>query len=155
MMAGVVERWLKHQNEWPDLVILDGGKTHLSAVLSMLDSHGLAGVFPVIALAKREETVFTEDGREFVLDRQGRMIVHARDEAHRFVNSYHRKKRSKGSLRNPLENVEGLGAKKIQTLLRHFGGIQGIEHASLEELKAIQGIGKELAKRIQRSFNKY
>ena len=155
MMAGVVERWLKHQNEWPDLVILDGGKTHLSAVLSMLDSHGLAGVFPVIALAKREETVFTKDGWEFVLDRKGRMIVHARDEAHRFVNSYHRRKRSKGSLRNPLENVEGLGAKKIQTLLRHFGGIQGIEHASLEELKAIQGIGKELAKRIQGSFNKY
>ena len=55
MMTGVVERWLKHQDEWPDLVILDGGKTHLSAVLKMLDSHDLTGVFSVIALAKRRK----------------------------------------------------------------------------------------------------
>ncbi|MBE38839.1 MAG: excinuclease ABC subunit C [Euryarchaeota archaeon] len=51
--------------------------------------------------------------------------------------------------------MRGSGQKKIQTLLRHFGGIQGIEHASVDELKAIQGIGRELAKRVQESFNKY
>ncbi|GIT75086.1 MAG: hypothetical protein Ct9H300mP30_1480 [Methanobacteriota archaeon] len=62
MMSEVVERWLKHQDGWPDLLLLDGGETHLSSILGMLEGHGLAGRFPVAALAKREETLH-RDGR--------------------------------------------------------------------------------------------
>ena len=154
MMAEIVERWAIRQEDYPDLIILDGGKTHLSTIMSMLSNIGLENKFAVVALAKKEETVFTSDGREFVLDRKGRLIVHARDEAHRFVNSYHRKRRSKSTLRNPLEDVEGLGAKKIQKLLRYFGGMQGVRHATADELANIRGIGPELADRIVKTFRK-
>jgi excinuclease ABC subunit C len=83
-----------------------------------------------------------------VLDRRGRLLVYARDEAHRFVNKFHRKRRGKTALLDPLEEVEGLGAKKLQALLRHFGGRKGIDHASAVDLRQTPGIGKELAKRI-------
>ena len=76
-------------------------------------------------------------------------MVHARDESHRFVNQYHRKRRSKGALRDPLEEVPGIGAEKIQSLLRHFGGRKGIKHASVNDLMEVPGIGKEMAKRIR------
>ena len=149
LMGGwqVVERWLKHQDGWPDLLLLDGGETHLSSILRMLDGHGLAGRFPVAALAKREETLHM-DGREAqILSKHGRVLVHARDEAHRFVNRYHRKRRGKGAIGDPLEEIDGLGAKKIQALLRHFGGRRGIEHASVGELCEAPGIGKAMAER--------
>ena len=75
-------------------------------------------------------------------------MVHARDEAHRFVNTFHRKRRSRSRLQDPLEAVEGLGAKKMQNLLRHFGGRQGVAHASFQDLKTVPGIGPSLAQRI-------
>ncbi|MEC7722295.1 MAG: helix-hairpin-helix domain-containing protein, partial [Candidatus Thermoplasmatota archaeon] len=100
------------------------------------------------ALAKREETVFREGHDPIVLDRNGRVLVHARDEAHRFVNRFHRKRRGRSTMEDPLESVEGLGAKKMQALLRHFGGRKGIEHASLADLQTVPGIGKALAERL-------
>ena len=153
MMSEVVERWLKHQDGWPDLLLLDGGGTHLSSILRMLEGHGLAGRFPGAALAKREETLHM-DGREpQVLSRDGRVLVHARDEAHRFVNRYHRRRRGKGAIGDPLEDIDGLGAKKIQALLRHFGGRRDIEHASIRELREVPGIGKAMAERIHGHLN--
>ena len=153
MMSEVVERWLKRQDGWPDLLLLDGGETHLSSILRMLDGHGLAGRFPVAALAKREETLHM-DGREAqILSKHGRVLVHARDEAHRFVNRYHRKRRGKGAIGDPLEEIDGLGAKKIQALLRHFGGRRGIEHASVGELCEAPGIGKAMAERVHGHLN--
>jgi excinuclease ABC subunit C len=83
------------------------------------------------------------------------VLIHARDEAHRFVNTYHRKRRSKGGLKSPLEEVEGLGAKKIQSLLRHFGGMKGIEHATITELALAPGIGKSLAARVYEHLHGY
>ena len=65
------------------------GEDHLTTIVGMLEDLGHGDKFPVIALAKKEETVYTTDGRELLMDRRGRMIIHARDEAHRFVNSYH------------------------------------------------------------------
>ena len=74
--------------------------------------------------------------------------IDARDEAHRFVNTFHRKRRSRARLSDPLEGVEGLGAKKLQTLLRDYGGRKGIEHATVSELVTVPGIGPALAERI-------
>ena len=102
----------------------------------------------VASLAKREETISRIGMEDLILDRRGRVLVHARDEAHRFVNAFHRKKRRKTSLSDPLESINGLGAKKMQSLLRYFGGRQGIQHAALSELKSVPGIGKSLAQRI-------
>tara|TARA_Y100001970_G_scaffold5843_2_gene6507 strand:- start:4466 stop:6223 length:1758 start_codon:yes stop_codon:yes gene_type:complete len=154
MMKEVIERWLKRQDEWPDLLLLDGGEVHLSHVYKTLEENGVAGNFPVAALAKKEDTLWRIDTDPIILDRASRVLVHARDEAHRFANTYHRKRRSKGGLKSPIEDIEGLGAKKIQALLRHFGGIKGIENASQEQLIGTPGIGKELAERIFIFFNR-
>ena len=148
MMQEVVQRWLKRQDEWPDLLLLDGGQTHLDAIKRTLEEAKVWGRFEVAALAKREETVFREGHDPIVLDRNGRVLVHARDEAHRFVNRFHRKRRGRSTMEDPLESVEGLGAKKMQALLRHFGGRKGIEHASLADLQTVPGIGKALAERL-------
>ena len=148
MMKEVVVRWAKRQEEWPDLLLIDGGETHLSTIQQALEEHGWADRFPLAALAKREETIFRYGHDPLVLDRAGRVLVHARDEAHRFVNTFHRKRRSRTRLADPLEGVEGLGAKKLQTLLRHFGGRKGIEHAAVSELVTVPGIGPALAERI-------
>ena len=153
MMQEIVERWLKRQQEWPDLLLLDGGETHLKHVHAMLTTHGLGDRFPIAALAKKEETLWRPGADPVMLDRKSRVLVYARDEAHRFVNNYHRKRRSKGSLKSPLEEIEGLGAKKIQTLLRQFGGMKGIEHATEAQLASAPGIGKSLAARIYKHLN--
>lgn len=148
MMREVVKRWLKRQDEWPDLLLLDGGQTHLSTITKMLEESQVLGLFPVAALAKKEETIHRLDHPPLVLDRMGRVMVHARDESHRFVNTYHRKRRGRARLSDPLTQVDGLGAKKMQALLRHFGGRQEIIHASVEQLQTVPGIGNSLAKRI-------
>jgi len=100
------------------------------------------------ALAKKEETLYMSGRDPLVIDRRGRLLTLARDEAHRFVNTFHRKQRKKSALRDPLEEVDGLGAKKLQALLRHFGGRRGIDHASVRDLRQVPGIGSELATRI-------
>jgi len=148
MMKEVVVRWAKRQDEWPDLLLIDGGETHLATIRQALEEHGWQDRFPLAALAKREETIFRTEMEPLVLDRTGRVLVHARDEAHRFVNSFHRRRRSRSRLADPLEEVDGLGAKKLQTLLRHFGGRKGIEHAAVSELVTVPGIGPALAERI-------
>ena len=153
MMREVVERWLKRQEQWPDLLLIDGGHTHLDIIEKLLLEHGLSDRLPLGSLAKREETLSRPNQPDLILDSRGRVLVHARDEAHRFVNNFHRKRRSRKKLSDPLTTVKGLGAKKFQSLLRHFGGRQGIEHASVNELQITPGIGKSLAMRIYEALN--
>ena len=148
MMRHVVERWLKRQEIWPDLLLIDGGEVHLAEIHDLLSVHGLTDRVPLATLSKREETIHRIDEENLVLDRRGRVLVYARDESHRFVNGFHRKRRSKKGLSDPLEAVEGLGAKRLQALLRHFGGRRGIDHASPEDLATVNGIGPALAARI-------
>ena len=154
MMSEVIERWLKHQDELPDLLLLDGGETHLSTIGKMLERKVPHESFTLASLAKREETLHIQGMAPLILDRRGRVLIHSRDEAHRFVNQYHRKRRSKGALRDPLEDIDGLGAKKIQSLLRHFGGRSGIEHASVADLRRVPGIGESMAERIREHFHR-
>ena len=153
MMRHVVERWLKRQEEWPDLLLIDGGIAHLNEIHALLSELNLVDRVPLAALAKREETIHRIGQDDLVLDRNGRALVFARDEAHRFVNNFHRKRRSRKDLEDPLEAIEGLGAKRLQALLRHFGGRRGIDHASPEDLAAVEGIGPALAERIWREIH--
>ena len=153
MMRHVVERWLKRQEEWPDLLLIDGGIAHLNEIHALLSELNLVDQVPLAALAKREETIHRIGQDDLVLDRNGRALVFARDEAHRFVNNFHRKRRSRKDLEDPLEAIEGLGAKRLQALLRHFGGRRGIDHASPEDLAAVEGIGPALAERIWREIH--
>ena len=153
MMKEVVERWIKRVEDWPDLLLIDGGETHLAIIANLLEKHGVRDRMELASLAKREETIHREGHDDIILDRRGRILVHARDEAHRFVNKFHRKNRAKKRLSDPLEGVSGLGAKKLQSLIRHFGGRQGIKHASVADLKTVPGIGHSLAQRIFDSLN--
>lgn len=153
MMKEVVERWIKRVEDWPDLLLIDGGETHLAIIAKLLEKHGVRDKMELASLAKREETIHREGHDDIILDRRGRVLVHARDEAHRFVNKFHRKNRAKKRLSDPLEGVSGLGAKKLQSLIRHFGGRQGIKHASVADLKTVPGIGPSLAQRIFDSLN--
>ena len=148
MMKEVIGRWIKRQEIWPDLILLDGGSTHLSMMENLLQENNLENEIKYAALAKKEETLFIPGKEPIILDRRGRLFTFARDEAHRFVNKFHRKRRSRSSISDPLEEVPGLGAKKLQSLLRHFGGRKGIDHATLDELNKVPGIGNEMAKRI-------
>ena len=153
MMRHVVERWLKRQEVWPDLLLIDGGVAHLNEIHALLLQHNLVDLVPLAALSKREETIHRIEREDLVLDRNGRALVFARDEAHRFVNNFHRKRRTRKDLEDPLEAIEGLGAKRLQALLRHFGGRRGIDHASPEDLAAVEGIGPALAERIWREIH--
>ena len=153
MMREVVERWIKRVEDWPDLLLIDGGETHLSIIAKLLEKHGVGDRMQLASLAKREETIHREGLEDIILDRRGRVLVHARDEAHRFVNKFHRKSRARSRLSDPLESVSGLGAKKLQSLIRHFGGRQGISHATIRDLKTVPGIGPSLAKRIYDSLH--
>ena len=71
MMSEVIERWSKRQEEWPDLLLLDGGKTHLDTIHKVLEKNGLDNVFPIAALAKKEETIFRKGKEPLILDRKG------------------------------------------------------------------------------------
>ena len=153
MMSHVVERWLNRQEEWPDLLLIDGGLVHLNEIHNLLLEHELVDQVPLASLAKREETIHRINCDDLVLDRKGRVLVFARDEAHRFANNFHRKRRGRKGLADPLEAVDGLGAKRLQALLRHFGGRKGINHASQEDLAAVEGIGPALAERIWREIH--
>ena len=87
-----------------------------STISDLLEKHGLKERIPLAALAKKEETLYRPNKDPLILDRRGRLLVFARDEAHRFVNNFHRKRRGKSTLHDPLEEIEGLGAKKLQAL---------------------------------------
>jgi excinuclease ABC subunit C len=133
----------------PDLLIVDGGKGQLGVALEVLDAFGLLDEVPIAALAKQEEEIF-QPGREFpvVLPRRSEalyLVQRVRDEAHRFANEGHRKQRAKVGVASVLDNVPGVGPKRRQALLKHFGSLEALRQASLEELEAVPGITTEVA----------
>ena len=126
MMRHVVERWLKRQEVWPDLLLIDGGVAHLNEIHALLLQHNLVDLVPLAALSKREETIHRIEREDLVLDRNGRALVFARDEAHRFVNNFHRKRRTRKDLEDPLEAIEGLGAKRLQAFYDILEAVVGL-----------------------------
>ena len=139
----------------PDLIVIDGGKGQLSAVKQIFDEMGVMDI-ELISLAEREEEVFTLfqedsvriDHRDYAL----KMLQRIRDEAHRFAITYFRSLHSKRNLASVLEEIDGVGKKKRMALLEKFGTIDKIMSASVEALCEVDGIGEELAKKIQTYF---
>ncbi|MCL5958764.1 MAG: excinuclease ABC subunit UvrC [Chloroflexi bacterium] len=140
----------------PDLVIIDGGKGHLSAALEVLSELGLQDAIPVVSLAKENEEIFDDvHGEPILLPRtsQGLYLVQRiRDEAHRFALSYHLKVRQKRSFGSALDEIPGLGPKRKAALLKRFGSTKGIREASVEDLASVETISKELARKIKLSL---
>lgn len=159
MMREVLERRLKEFVRDPegiealDLILLDGGKGHLSVIYSLLDEKGLSGKIRIAALAKREEEVFLPGREEPVrLDKTDpalRLLVRIRDEAHRFANEYQRRLRSRILRESILDKIPGVGPSRKLDLLKHFKSVKRIKEATVEELCEVKGIEKDLAERIK------
>ena len=136
----------------PDLVLIDGGKGHLGAALSVFLDLGINDI-PLASLAKENEELFVPQTPEpIVLPRtsQGLFLVQrARDEAHRFAITFHRERRSKKSVESALDLVPGIGPKRKRLLLRKFGSLKGIQAASMEELAAVPGMTLKLARQVK------
>ncbi|MBN2550116.1 MAG: excinuclease ABC subunit UvrC [Anaerolineales bacterium] len=137
----------------PDLLIVDGGKGQLGRAIGVLEHFGLMGQIPVAGLAKQNEELFLP-ARELpiLLPRQSQglyLIQRVRDEAHRFAITSHRKLRTKKGIASRLDAIPGIGPARRKALLNHFGSIEDIQNASMEELTAISGISPALAEAIR------
>ena len=121
----------------PDLLIIDGGKGQLSAVVEVLERLGFAEI-PTFGLAKEREELFAPGRSDPIVQEHSSpgmfLVQRIRDEAHRFAVTHHRRARSRKALSSPLDSVEGIGPSRKRKLLRTFGGLQGIRDAPLEDL---------------------
>lgn len=138
----------------PDLIIIDGGKGQLSSCQEVLKEFNME--LPMIALAKRIEEVFLPNHENPILLKPAsaelKLLQRIRDEAHRFAITFHRQVRTKAQTHSKLEDINGLGKKKIETLLNAFGSIEQIKKASVEELCILPGIHEALAHKIVDHF---
>src|SRR5690606_31277100 len=115
----------------PQLVIIDGGKGQLASALESIDRLGLTGRMTVVGLAKREESIFFPGDREplqLPYDNPAHLLIRRiRDEVHRFGISFHRQQRSKGTFKNELESIPGIGEKTATELLQAFRSVNKIK----------------------------
>lgn len=130
----------------PDLIVIDGGKGQLSFAFAALEKLGLRGRVSVVGLAKRmEEVYYPGDPLPHYLDKTGeslRILMHIRDEAHRFGITFHRQKRSINFLKSELENVPGLGKTSIDRLLKKYRTLARMGRTPQEELAELIGAGR-------------
>ncbi|MHB8612647.1 MAG: excinuclease ABC subunit UvrC [Candidatus Dormibacteraceae bacterium] len=138
----------------PDLILIDGGRGQLSAALEVLESVGYADI-PTFALAKEREEIFAPGRAEPIVQERNSpgmfLVQRIRDEAHRFAITHHRKVRSRKALTSPLDSVEGIGPARKRILLRHFGSVQAIREARVEDIVRL-GVPERLAKRLKESL---
>jgi excinuclease ABC subunit C len=147
--------------DWPDLVLIDGGAGQLSAAREIMAGLGLDDL-PLVAVAKGPDRDagrewFHMAGREaFQLPPRDPVLFYLqrlRDEAHRFAISAHRAGRSKALTRSELDDVPGVGSAMKRKLLNHFGSARGVRQAGLADLEACPGVGPALARRIHEHFH--
>jgi len=149
------------KGDWPDLVLIDGGRGQLNATLETLAALGVEDV-PVVGVAKGpdrnagREIFHLPDGREISLEIGSPALFflqRLRDEAHRFAIGAHRAKRARDISRNPLDDVPGIGAIRKRALLRHFGSGAAVARASVTDLQRASGISEALANAIYAHFH--
>ena len=139
-------RLMNEGEDLPQLVVLDGGKGQLSAGLEVLDELGLRGKIALIGIAKTlNEIYFPGDSLPLYIDKNSetlKVVQRLRDEAHRFGITHHRNRRSKGQVHSVLDDINGVGDKTKQLLLKHFKSLKRIREASLEQLVEVIGPAK-------------
>jgi len=160
MMAEVVQRRIRGLQETrkplPGLILVDGGITQLKATRQVLQEMGVPDL-PVASLAKRhEEIYYAPDAPPLRLDRHNpalKVLQRIRDEAHRFAITYHRNLRNKRLRESALDKIPGIGPKRKQQILQHFGSVQRLVQASPTEIAALPGIGTALANTLHAALN--
>lgn len=144
------KRLLEEEASLPQLIVIDGGKGQLSSAVKSLDLLGLRGKISIVGIAKRlEEIYFPGDSIPLYLDKRSeslKILQRARDEAHRFGITFHRQKRSKGSLNSKLDQIEGIGPATRDKLLAHFKSLKRIKEASKEAIESV--LGKQKGSKI-------
>lgn len=139
-------RMMDEAQTLPQLIIVDGGKGQLSSAVNSLEKLGLYGKVPIVGIAKKlEEIYFPEDSLPLHINKKSeslKLIQRMRDEAHRFGITHHRNKRSKSFTKTELENIEGVGKKTADALLRHFKSVKKVREAAADEIAAIVGNAK-------------
>ena len=147
-------RLLEEGAELPDLIIVDGGKGQLSSAYEVICALGIEKRVPIVGLAKRiEEIFFPGDPMPYYLSRTGeplKVVCHIRDEAHRFGITFHRQKRSNAFIKSELEQIEGIGTKSLNALLKRFKTVNNVRDASVEELSEV--VGAKRAQAIKNYF---
>jgi excinuclease ABC subunit C len=164
-MRGVLqrryERVARGEGVIPDLILIDGGRGQVNAAKAALAELGFADI-ELVGVAKGPERkpgleeLVLPDGRALQLDKEHpglHLIQSIRDEAHRFAITGHRQRRAKRRVTSSLESIAGIGAKRRRQLLERFGGLKGVQAASVEDLAQVEGISRTLAERIYRELH--
>ncbi|MEM6759829.1 MAG: excinuclease ABC subunit UvrC [Pseudomonadota bacterium] len=145
---------------WPDLLLIDGGAGQVSAVAQIMTEHGVEDI-PMVGVAKGvdrdagKEEFHRMGRRPFALRHNDPVLYFVqrmRDEAHRFAIGTHRAKRSKSAMKNPLDEIPGVGAARKRALLAHFGSAKAVSRANLADLKAVDGVSAGLAQKVYDFF---
>jgi excinuclease ABC subunit C len=165
MEQALTRRYKRLQNgegKLPDILLIDGGKGQLGKAIEVLAELGVQGV-QLIGVAKGTtrkagfETLFDGiTGAEIVLSGDSsalHLIQHIRDESHRFAITGHKQRRDKKRKTSSLEDISGIGATRRRDLLRHFGGLQEVQNASINDLARVTGISQKLAEEIYGFFH--
>nr|WP_294850423.1 excinuclease ABC subunit UvrC [uncultured Sphingomonas sp.] len=152
----------RNDGEWPDLILIDGGKGQLNVVLEIMEEQGVSDI-PVVGVAKGphhgrdgREVFHMPGGRELTLPVNSPLLFYLqrlRDEAHRFAIGTHRQKRAKSLTTSSLDDVPGIGPGRKRALLMHFGTARAVKSAALEDLERAPGISRGMAQQIYDYFH--
>ena len=151
----------REKGMWPDLLLIDGGAGQVSAVAEIMAEHGVEDI-PMVGVAKGvdrdagKEEFHRMGQRPFALRHNDPVLYFVqrmRDEAHRFAIGTHRAKRAKANMKNPLDDIPGVGAARKRALLAHFGSAKAVSRANLADLKAVDGVSEGLAQKVYDYFH--
>ena len=149
------KRVMDEKQQIPDLIVVDGGKGQLSSAVQALKEIGFYGECEIIGLAKRLEEVFVpEKSNAIMIPKKSsalKLLQKVRDEAHRFAVSFHRNKRSKRTIKTELTQINGIGKKTAQQLLKEFGSVKSVQNATLKNLQ--DEIGKKTGQKVYQYFH--
>ena len=148
---GTTGTQLQHDWAMPDLIIIDGGKGQLSAAMEVLQELHID--IPTVGLAKENEEIFIPGSPDpIILPRSSQglyLVQRIRDEAHRFGITYHRKLRSDRTFKSVLDEIPGIGPKRKQALMKHYGSVRAMSAASVEDLAALDGMTHDAAEKVK------
>ena len=148
---------------FPDILMVDGGKGHLNIAVSVTNELKLDGNFEILGIAKKDETRGETEDKIYKSGRvnpvnfsRGRDLLFflqkIRNEAHRFAISFHRNRRTMTSMRSALDTIPGIGKKRKETLVKHFGGIQRLSRATLDEMSSLPGMNRKVAEAVKKGL---